>query len=88
MTRDEFCDVGRTLFGRWGWQTRLAEALDVDGSTVRRWVSGTTPVPGPVVAAVACWLERRRIDPNFTPLPAAREAATDSVTPQQKPLGP
>lgn len=46
------------IFGDRGWQTRLAEALEVDGSTVRRWVSGAVPVPGPVAAAVKCLAEK------------------------------
>lgn len=40
-----------------GWQTRLAEALAVDPSTVRRWVAGTVPVPGPVAVAVRCMVQ-------------------------------
>lgn len=59
MTRDELCKAGRQLYGKWGWQTRLAEALEVDYSTVRRWVSGAIPVPGPAAAAVRCFLERK-----------------------------
>lgn len=59
MNRDELCDAGRKLYGNWGWQTRLAEALMVDGSTVRRWVSGAIPVPGPVAAALRCFLRER-----------------------------
>ena len=44
MTADDLKREGRALFGN-GWQTRLAEALGRDGSTVRRWVSGAVPVP-------------------------------------------
>ncbi len=40
------------IFGERGWQTRLAEFLDRDVSTVRRWTSGQIPVPGPVERAV------------------------------------
>lgn len=53
MTPTELSELGRGLYG-YGWQTRLAEALKVDGSTVRRWVSGAVPVPGPVEVAVRC----------------------------------
>lgn len=59
MTPKELSDAGRELYG-YGWQTRLAEALGVDGSTVRRWVSGALPIPGPVSAAVRCFLDRER----------------------------
>ena len=51
MTSAELKAAGERLFGRF-WQTRLAEALDVDPSTVRRWVSGVVQVPGPVAVAV------------------------------------
>ncbi len=49
--------VGEALFGAWGWQTRLAETLEVDGSTVRRWVSGAVAVPQPVKVALRLMLE-------------------------------
>lgn len=56
MTPDELKEAGWTLFGN-GWQTRLAERLGVDGSTVRRWVSGAVPVPNPAAAAIRCFLD-------------------------------
>lgn len=59
MTVEEFRSAGRELYG-YGWQTRMADDLRVDGSTVRRWVSGAVPIPGPVAAAVECWLQRKR----------------------------
>lgn len=57
MTAAELKKIGKKLYG-YGWQTRLAEALEVDGSTVRRWVSGVVPIPGPVAAAIRCFVER------------------------------
>lgn len=60
MTPQELRDAGVALYGSWGWQTRLAEELRVDGSTVRRWVSGAIPIPGPVEAAVKCFLNSRK----------------------------
>ena len=60
MTPDELREAGVELYGEWGWQTRLAEALGVDGSTVRRWVSGAVPIPQPVIAAIHCFLDRKR----------------------------
>lgn len=60
MTRDELIETGVKLFGRYGWQTRMAEELKVDGSTVRRWVSGAVSVPGPVEAALRCMLQCKR----------------------------
>lgn len=60
MTPDELREACVELYGDWGWQTRLAEALGVDGSTVRRWVSGAVPIPNPVAAAIHCFLGRKR----------------------------
>ena len=57
--------VGEALFGAWGWQTRLAEQLEVDGSTVRRWVSGAVAVPGPVKVALRLMLERQGLAPSM-----------------------
>jgi hypothetical protein len=52
MTPDALRAIGEALFGKWGWQTKLAKALRVDGSTVRRWISGTTTIPGPAEVAL------------------------------------
>jgi hypothetical protein len=57
LTPDDLREIGEALYGRWGWQTRLAEALEVDGSTVRRWVSGAVPVPQPVKVALRLMLD-------------------------------
>lgn len=61
MTPQELAEAGRELNdGRWGWQTRLAERLGIDGSTVRRWVSGALPVPNPAAVAIRCLLREHR----------------------------
>lgn len=52
MTPDELRHIGEELFGAWGWQTKIAKALRVDGSTVRRWISGATAIPGPAEVAL------------------------------------
>jgi hypothetical protein len=65
--------VGEALFGAWGWQTRLAEQLEVDGSTVRRWVSGAVAVPGPVKVALRLMLERQGLAPKRAALPPAAD---------------
>lgn len=54
-----------------GGQTRLAEALGVDASTVRRWLSGAVPIPNPVEAAVKCFLGRMSDTPKK---PAVRKS--------------
>ncbi|MGB3215299.1 MAG: transcriptional regulator [Alphaproteobacteria bacterium] len=54
MTPEELREAGERLYGAWGWQTKLAKELHVDGSTVRRWLSGKVPIPG--LASVAIGL--------------------------------
>ena len=61
MSPEEFNKAGVKLFGKRGWQTRMAERLGVDGSTVRRWVSGAVTIPNPAAAAVRCWLSVEKI---------------------------
>jgi hypothetical protein len=56
MTPDHLRKAGVKLYGKRAWQTRLSEELGVDGSTVRRWVSGAVPIPQPVAAAIRCFL--------------------------------
>lgn len=67
LTPKDLAEVGEQLFGRWGWQTRLAEALEVDGSTVRRWVSGAVPVPSTVKHALRLMLENRALREKLAP---------------------
>lgn len=56
MTSEELRQAGLELFGpERGWQARLAGALGVDRASVTRYLSAGT-VPGPVAAAVKCWL--------------------------------
>jgi hypothetical protein len=57
MSPDSLRAAGEALWGRWGWQTRMAETLRVDGSTVRRWLSGATHVPGPAMVALELLLQ-------------------------------
>lgn len=55
MSGQELKESAIRLYGARGWQSKLAAALHVDTSSVRRWVSGAVPVPGPVEAAVKCF---------------------------------
>ncbi|STX41442.1 Uncharacterised protein [Legionella donaldsonii] len=59
MTSEELVLIGEKLFGNWGWQTKLAKALRVDASTVRRWVSGHSTIPGPVEVALELLLKEK-----------------------------
>lgn len=60
MTPQQLAEIGVELYGDRAWQTRMAEALGVDGSTVRRWVSGAVPVPTTAAAALRCFIDRKR----------------------------
>jgi hypothetical protein len=62
MQPNELTALAVELFGAYGWQTRLAERLEVDGSTVRRWVSGAVPIPNPVAVAVRCMYNVRELE--------------------------
>lgn len=55
MTGDELKEAAIKLFGERGWQSALAERLGVDRTQIWRYVSNNK-VPGPVAAAVSCWL--------------------------------
>lgn len=56
MTGDELKEAAVKLFGERGWQSALASRLGVDRTQIWRYVSNNR-VPGPVAAAVECWLE-------------------------------
>lgn len=60
MTADALREAAQEIFGRRGWITDLAACLRVDRTTVSRYVNGQIPVPGPVAAAVTCWLRAFR----------------------------
>jgi plasmid maintenance system antidote protein VapI len=61
VTPTELREAGVRLYGKWGWQTRLAEALHVDSSTVRRWISGAVPISTTVEFAVKHLLDVRKL---------------------------
>lgn len=55
MTGEELKQAGIRLFGERGWQSALASRLGIDRTQIWRYVSNNN-VPGPVAAAVECWL--------------------------------
>ena len=57
MTPQQLKEIGEHLYGTWGWQTKMAETLRVDSSTVRRWLSGKVVIPGPVEVALELLLK-------------------------------
>lgn len=58
MDVGELKRAGQDLFGN-SWQTRLARALGIDSSTVRRWISSNIPMPGYVEAFLRVMGERQ-----------------------------
>lgn len=93
LTPADLALAGERLFGRWGWQTRLAEALEIDGSTVRRWVSGAVAVPHPAKVAIRLMLNAREagdlLARHDTPAaPAAAPARRRSTSLTEERNGP
>jgi hypothetical protein len=81
MSPDELRATGERLWGRWGWQTRMAEALRVDGSTVRRWLSGASTIPGPAEVALELLVQMDEMEDranNKKPPATGKERATDA----------
>lgn len=56
MSPEELKAAAIKLFGERGWSSALATHLGVDRTQVWRYINGKTDVPGPVAAAVRCWL--------------------------------
>lgn len=46
----ELARLGEAIWGRWGWQTRLAEEFGCCSSTVRKYKAGRLPVPRSMAA--------------------------------------
>lgn len=53
MTPKELASLAEKTFGA-DWKKALAAKLQVNSSTVRRWLSGAVPIPGPAEAAIRC----------------------------------
>lgn len=54
MKAAELIKIGQELYGDRGWQTKMAAALEIDTSTIRRWIYADS-VPGPAAAALKCF---------------------------------
>lgn len=63
MTGEELKSAAIELFGERGWQSVLASRLGIDRTQIWRYVTNDK-VPGPVAAAVECWLEVDRAKPK------------------------
>ena len=56
MTPDELKAAATEIWGERGWVAALAASLKIDRTQVWRYLASKTPVPGPVDAAMSCWL--------------------------------
>lgn len=56
MSGETLKQAGIKLFGERGWQSALAAHLGIDRTQIWRYVANDS-VPGPVAAAVECWLK-------------------------------
>lgn len=59
MTAEEFQAAGVELYGK-RWKVPMARALGIDPSSVWRFATGQGPIPGPVGAAVRCFMIVKR----------------------------
>ena len=57
MTGKELREAAIRLYGDRGWQSMLASDLGIDRTQVWRYVNNNR-VPGPVAAAVECWISK------------------------------
>lgn len=83
MEIDKFSQIGADLFGN-SWQTRMARSLGVDGSSVRRWLSGKIAVP-PVVEAYLETMQQRQAARGaqlFLAYPIGAPAQIDTKAPE------
>ncbi|TDR94599.1 helix-turn-helix domain-containing protein [Enterovirga rhinocerotis] len=67
MTADGLRAAAIEIWGERGWTSSLSAALGVERTQVWRYLNGRTPVPGPVRAAVTCWLACYRRDGTRPP---------------------
>ena len=59
MKASDFELAGKSLFGRYGWQTELADKLGIDRTTVWRYATGRRPIPESIKLSLEA-LEGRR----------------------------
>jgi hypothetical protein len=59
MTKTEFIDTGRTLFGE-DWEAPMANLLAVSDRNIRRFKAGERAVPALVAAALIALMAARR----------------------------
>jgi hypothetical protein len=56
---NELIEIGQILYGGRGWQTAMAAELEVDTSTIRRWIA-SNHVPRPVAIALRCLMREKQ----------------------------
>ena len=61
MSPNELKSAAIELYGPKGFTIALAYHLKIHQTQVWRYLSGRTPIPGPVEAAITCWLQAKRV---------------------------
>jgi hypothetical protein len=60
MKAKELIKIGHQLYGVRAWQSKMAAALEIDTSTIRRWIYADS-VPGPAAAALKCFSREEKV---------------------------
>ncbi len=61
MEAGEFRDIGERLYGH-GWKSRLADILEIDSRSVRRWASGEWPIPSEIADVITALKTAKMLD--------------------------
>lgn len=61
ITVDQLTAIGTALYGS-QWQSALARDLGIADRTMRRWVSGESPIPTGIIAELTRLLRERQMD--------------------------
>jgi transcriptional regulator with XRE-family HTH domain len=60
MSPVQFCETAKRIFGKSGWKGQVADALQINRSTVWRYANGTSAIPEQVSLAMEALLKRER----------------------------
>lgn len=80
MTPEDLIGIGERLYGRWGWQKRLAEDLGGNENTIRRWKTGHSPIGPDVAARIRRLAARLNATPEAIPLVEALDVLMTNPT--------
>lgn len=64
MTPEELTVICESIYGKTGWQTKLARDLVREPRTIRRWRAGKSPIPQKVQEWLLSRTIRREVNNN------------------------